>query len=169
MAGPNKNALVTGASGRIGKALALGLAAQGWTVAVHYKSSARDAESVVAEIEDNGGRAVAVKADLSSENDINQLVPRVQDLLGPVTCLINNASVFERDEALTATRDSWDLHLDVNLRAPFVLTQALARQLPASDNGVVINMIDQRVWALTPDFTSYTLSKAALWTLTRTL
>ena len=165
----NRNALVTGAGGRIGKALALGLAADGWAVAVHYKNSAADAEAVVTEIERNGGRAAAVQADLSNEDDVSNLLPQTSDLLGPVTCLINNASVFERDEALTATRESWDLHLDVNLRAPFVLTQALARQLPDADEGVVINLIDQRVWALTPNFTSYTLSKTALWTLTKTL
>ena len=94
---------------------------------------------------------------------------RAGEALGPLNVLVNNASVFERDEPLTATRESWDAHMAVNLRAPFVLSQAFARQLPDGARGNIVNMVDQRVWNLTPHFTSYTLTKAGLWTLTQTL
>jgi NAD(P)-dependent dehydrogenase (short-subunit alcohol dehydrogenase family) len=164
-----RTALVTGAGVRIGRAIALGLAKAGWAVAVHYRRSGDAARETVAEIEAAGGRAVAVAADLNDESQVETLVSRAADSLGPITCLINNASLFERDEALTATRESWNRHMEANLRAPFVLIQALARQLPDGQPGNVINLIDQRVWKLTPDFTSYTLSKAGLWTLTQTL
>ncbi|MBI1180887.1 MAG: SDR family oxidoreductase [Alphaproteobacteria bacterium] len=164
-----RTALVTGAGARIGRAIALGLAGRGWAVAVHYHHSAEAALATVEEIRALGVRAAAVAADLSDEADTQALMGRAAEALGPVTCLVNNASVFERDEALSATRESWDRHLDTNLRAPFVLTQRLAGQLPAGEAGNVVNLIDQRVWRLTPGFTSYTLSKAALWTLTQTL
>lgn len=164
-----KTALVTGAGQRIGRTIALDLARHGFAVAVHYRRSRAEADAVVAEIAGAGGRAVALKADLADEADSAGLVPRAAAALGPLGCLINNASLFESDTALTATRQSWDAHMDVNLRAPFVLAQAFARQVPADGHGAVINIIDQRVWRLTPHFTTYTLSKAGLWTLTRTL
>lgn len=162
-------ALVTGGARRIGRAIARDLAAAGWVLAVHYASSAEAARETVAEIEDAGGRALALGADLSREDETRALLPRVAEALGPVTCLVNNASVFERDTALDATRESWDRHMETNLRAPFLLTQALAQGLPADMQANVINLIDQRVLNLTPHFTTYTLSKAGLWTLTRTL
>ena len=161
--------LITGAGARVGRALAVGLARDGHTIAVHYNRSDTGARETAALIEQEGGKAVLVQADLADETQVETLIPRAAEALGPVTALINNASVFERDDALTATRDSWDMHLNVNLRAPLVLTQTLARQRPDSKEAVVINLIDQRVWALTPDFTSYTVSKAGLWTLTKTL
>jgi NAD(P)-dependent dehydrogenase (short-subunit alcohol dehydrogenase family) len=163
-------ALVTGAAQRIGRGIALALAADGWAVAVHYHTSRAAAEAVVAEITGTGGRAVALAADLRDEAAVRQLVGRAAAALGPLTCLVNNASVFENDTAQTATRESWDLHLETNLRAPFVLIQDFAAQVPAAaEDGVVINLLDERVWKLTPYFISYTLSKAALWTLTQTL
>ena len=162
-------ALITGAARRIGRAMALDLAANGWAVAVHYNSAGEAARDVAAEIEDTGGRAVALRADLMRDDEAAELMPRAAEALGPITCLINNASVFGRDTAETATRESWDVHMQVNLRAPFVLSQALSASLPDGIEGNVINMIDQRVWNLTPYFTSYTVSKSALWTLTRTL
>lgn len=164
-----KVALVTGAGRRIGRALALDLAAQGWTVAVHYFSSKADADEVVAECGRLGGRAVAVQANLAREAEVDDLVPEVIERLGALTLLVNNASVFERDEAADATRQSWDLHMEVNLRAPFALSQAFVRQLPQGRSGLIMNILDQRVWNLTPHFLSYTLSKSALWTLTRTM
>ncbi|HEV7369868.1 SDR family oxidoreductase [Arenibaculum sp.] len=164
-----KAALVTGAGRRIGRAIALDLAAHGWAVAVHYRSSKDEADGVVSEIEALGGHAAAVQADLASESDTEALVPLAVERLGPLACLVNNASRFEPDEALTATRESWDAHLETNLRAPFVLSQAFARQLPEDETGAIVNIIDQRVWNPTPAFLSYTLSKAGLWTLTRTL
>ncbi|CCG41512.1 SDR family oxidoreductase [Magnetospirillum molischianum] len=162
-------ALVTGAARRIGRAIALDLARAGFAVAVHHSRSAAEAEAVVASISAQGGRAISVAADLSREDEVAALLGRVAAQLGPVGVLVNNASTFERDDALDATRESWDLHMEVNLRAPFVLTQSLAHHLPATAEAVVVNLIDQRVWNLTPHFTTYTLSKAGLWTLTRTL
>ncbi|MBL8658980.1 MAG: SDR family oxidoreductase [Rhodospirillales bacterium] len=161
--------LITGAAKRIGRFIALDLAARGWRVAVHYHQSAAEADAVVAEIAAGGGAAVAIRADLSREEETGGLVARAIDALGPLAALVNNASVFETDGANTATRASWDMHMEVNLRAPFVLTQAFARALPAGSRGNVINILDQRVWNLTPFFTSYTVSKAGLWTLTQTL
>lgn len=162
-------ALVTGAGRRIGRSIALSLAETGWAVAVHYRASAAAAEALVAEITGGGGRAVALAADLGREQETQTLVPRAVEALGPLTCLVNNAAAFERDEAADATRESWDLHMETNLRAPFVLTQAFAQQLPAEAEGAVINLLDQRVWNLTPHFVTYTLSKTGLWALTRTL
>jgi len=162
-------ALVTGAARRIGRAIALDLARHGWAVAIHYNTSANDAATVVREIEAGGGRAIALAANLANEAETATLLPRAGDALGPIGCLVNNASVFESDSAVSATRESWDQHMEPNLRAPFVLSQAFARALPADAGGVVVNLLDQRVWNLTPYFVSYTVSKAALWTLTRTL
>jgi NAD(P)-dependent dehydrogenase (short-subunit alcohol dehydrogenase family) len=161
--------LVTGAARRIGRGIALDFARQGWAVAVHYNTSADDAAAVVREIEQGGGRAIALAADLAREAETQALLPRASEALGPIGCLVNNASTFESDTAATATRESWDQHLEPNLRAPFVLSQAFARALPADAGGAIINMLDQRVWNLTPYFMSYTISKAALWTLTQTL
>ncbi len=171
-------ALVTGAARRIGRAMAVGLARRGHDVAVHYAGSAEAAAEVVAEIEALGRRAVALQADLLTEADMQALLPRAARALGgPITVLINNASIFERDLIHDATRESWDRAFESNLRAPFVLTQAFAAQVPEPvidaggepvAQGLVINMIDQRVHKLTPDFMSYTLAKSALWTFTRT-
>jgi NAD(P)-dependent dehydrogenase (short-subunit alcohol dehydrogenase family) len=161
-------ALITGAARRIGAAIARDLASAGWTVAVHHHHSAADAQELVDEIEAAGGRARAFAADLLSATETTELVGRVVEVFGPLDCLINNASLFERDEVLTVTLDSWDRHMQVNLRAPFLLTQSFARQAPET-GGAVINLLDQRVWNLTPHFTSYTVSKGGLWTLTQTL
>ena len=171
-------ALVTGAGKRLGRAMALTLADRGYDVAVHYASSAEAAEDVVSEIAAKGCRAVALQADLLSEDATQALMPAVRDTLGgPVTCLVNNASIFEYDTLETATRESWDRHLESNLRAPFVLTQALAAQAPeaATDEmgeplarALVVNMIDQRVRKLTPEFMTYTIAKMGLWAFTQT-
>jgi len=162
-------ALVTGAAHRIGRALALELGACGFSVAVHCHRSKADADAVAAEIAAAGSKAVALPADLDEESEVAQLLERAQDAIGPVGVLVNNASVFDRDEALTATRASWDEHMETNLRAPFRLSQDFARALPERFEGVIVNMLDQRVWNLTPHFVSYTLTKAGLWTLTQTL
>jgi len=162
-------ALVTGAARRIGRAVALHLADQGFAVALHCFRSAAEAEALAEDIRRRGGRAQALAADLADEAAVGGLVAAAAAMVGPLGVLVNNASTFERDEALTATRASWDLHMDVNLRAPFVLSQDFARQLADSAEGVVINLLDQRVWNPTPHFTTYTLSKAGLWTLTQTL
>ncbi len=166
---PIRAVLVTGGAKRIGRAIALALARDGWSVAIHYNGSRREADAAVREIAALGGRAVAIKADLGREAQAAGLVSRAARAVGPLTCLINNASVFERDEADSTTRASWDRHMEINLRAPFVLMQHFARQLPRGRQGNVVNLIDQRVWSLTPHFVSYTVSKAGLWTLTQTM
>jgi NAD(P)-dependent dehydrogenase (short-subunit alcohol dehydrogenase family) len=164
-----KAALVTGGARRIGRALALALAADGFAVAIHHRRSHAAAENLVALIRGKGGRAVALAADLGDERAVRELLPRAEQALGPIGCLVNNAGVFASDTVETATHDSWDLHLAVNLRAPFVLIQDFAARLPKTAGGVVVNLLDQRVWSLTPYFVSYTLSKAGLWTLTQTM
>jgi NAD(P)-dependent dehydrogenase (short-subunit alcohol dehydrogenase family) len=164
-----RTALVTGAARRIGRALSLALAQDGYAVALHCHNSRADADAVAAEITAQGGRAVVLMADLTREAEVVSLAERAAQALGPLGVLINNASLFERDEALTVTRESWDAHLETNLRAPFVLAQALAHGLPRDAEGAIVNLVDQRVWNLTPHFVSYTLSKAGLWTLTQTL
>jgi len=158
--------------------MALDLARRGYDVAVHYASSAEAAESVAQEIRDLGRQAVTLQADLLDEAQVERLLPAAAEALeGPITVLVNNASIFEHDTLETASRESWDRHIESNLRAPFVLIQALAKQVPAPvpceggepvAQGLVINMIDQRVRKLTPEFMSYTLAKMGLWALTRT-
>jgi len=161
-------ALVSGGARRIGRAITLALAEAGFDVAIHCRASRAEAELLAKEISAAGRRALVLEADLSREHAMQELVPRALPL-GPLGVLVNNASVFERDEWNTASRGSWDRHLEPNLRAPFVLTQNFARALPAAAVGVVVNLLDERVWALTPHFVSYTLAKSGLWTLTRTL
>jgi len=164
-----RTALITGAAQRIGAAIATALAANGWAVAVHHHRSHAAAETLVAEIARAGGKAVSLAADLTREDELEGLLRRAGEALGPVGALVNNASVFERDEALSVTRESWDRHIETNLRAPFVLMQLFARQLPPDRGGAIVNILDERVWKLTPHFTSYTLSKAGLWALTQTM
>ena len=161
-------ALVTGAATRIGRTIAEALAEDGWAVAVHHHESGDAAKNVVASIESAGGRAVSLRADLAQETEVETLVARATEALGPLGCLVNNASPFEHDDLQSATRASWDLHMAVNLRTPFVLMQKFAAALPDEAEGCIVNMLDQRVWSLTPHFMSYTLSKAGLWTLTQT-
>ncbi|HEX2842042.1 SDR family oxidoreductase [Hyphomicrobium sp.] len=161
--------LITGSARRIGRAIALDLAQGGWQVCVHYRRSADEAQALVDEIRRQGGVGEAVAADLASESDAERLIPRCCDVLGAPVCLINNASEFLVDTVATTTPATWDTHLDVNLKVPVFLAKALFLNLPEGAAGNVINIIDQRVWKLTPDFFSYTISKAGLWTATRTL
>lgn len=170
-------ALVTGAGKRLGRAMALYLAGRGHDVAVHYSSSGTEAEAVAAEIRALGRKAQTFRADLLVENETQALIPAVTAALGPLTVLVNNASIFEYDRIETATRDSWDRHLESNLRAPYVLTQGFAHQCPPAlpdangeplAQGLVINMIDQRILKLTPEFSTYTIAKMGLWALTQT-
>lgn len=170
-------ALVTGAGKRLGRAMALYLAGRGHDVAVHYASSAAEADSVVSEIRAMGRRAQAFQADLLVEAETQALIPAAAEALGPLTVLVNNASIFEYDRIQTSTRESWDRHIESNLRAPYVLTQAFARQCPPAltdeageplAQGLIVNMIDQRILKLTPEFSTYTIAKMGLWALTRT-
>ncbi len=161
--------LVTGGAQRIGHAIARRLAGRGWAVAIHCHHSRAQADTLAEELRTQGARVAVVTADLACETDVLGLVDQARAAVGPLTALVNNASVFVRDQWDTVTRDSWTANMDINLRAPFLLTQAFARQLPADAAGAVVNLVDQRVWRLNPDFTSYTVSKAGLWTLTQTL
>ena len=164
-----KTVLITGAAHRLGRVLALNMARQGWSVGVHYHGSDADAAAVVSEIKQAGGRAAAVRADLSDTGDVAHLIPACAKALGPVSCLINNASVFEYDDIASVAPALWCRHLSVNVTAPVFLTQALAAALPAGIPGNVINIIDQRVWKPTPHFLSYAASKSLLWSMTQTL
>mgnify|MGYP000477662324 FL=1 len=171
-------ALVTGAGKRLGRAMALHLARRGLDVAVHYASSEADAQATVDEIHAMGRRACALRADLLNEHETEALVERAsEELGGPLTVLVNNASIFEYDNIETASRESWDRHMESNLRAPFVLTQRFAEQVPPETvdargeplaSALVINMIDQRVRKLTPEFMTYTIAKMGLWAFTKT-
>jgi NAD(P)-dependent dehydrogenase (short-subunit alcohol dehydrogenase family) len=162
-------ALVTGAGRRIGRALALEAARCGFDVAVHYRTAAGDARAVANEIVALGRKAVTLDAELTHEGQTAGLIDRAAQALGPVTLLVNSASTFEDDRLATATRDSWDAHLDANLRAPIVLAQAFAAALPAETQGLIVNIVDQRVLRPNPQFFSYSLSKAGLWWATQTL
>ncbi len=171
-------ALVTGGAKRLGRAMALALAEDGHDIALHYAGSTDAAEATADEIRAMGRRAVTLQADLLDEAATLSLIPRATEALGqPVTVLINNASIFEYDSIDSMTRTSWDRHIESNLRAPVALTQALAAQMPQAipdengepqAQGLVINMVDQRVNKLTPEFMSYTIAKMGLWAFTRT-
>jgi len=173
-----KRALVTGAGKRLGRAMALCLAGRGYDVAVHYATSQDQAEAVAEEIRALGQQAATLRGDLLVEDETQALVDRAADALGgPLNVLVNNASIFEYDTLQTATRDSWDRHIGSNLRAPFVLTQNFAAAVPdpvCDSNGepvaqgLVVNMLDQRLRKLTPEFMSYTIAKMGLWAFTRT-
>jgi NAD(P)-dependent dehydrogenase (short-subunit alcohol dehydrogenase family) len=162
-------ALVTGAAQRLGGAMVLALAEAGFDLAIHCHTSRDAAEALLAQVRALGRRGVVLQADLAREPAVSPLLADAAAALGPIGVLINNASTFERDEWHSATRESWDAHIQPNLRAPFVLAQGFARALPPGAQGVVVNMLDQRVWSLTPHFTSYTVAKAGLWALTQTL
>ena len=170
-------ALVTGAGKRLGRAMALYLAERGHDVAVHYSASAAEAEEVAGLIRAMGRKAVTLQADVLDEAQVEALVPQARAALGDLTVLINNASIFEHDTLETGTRRSWDRHIESNLRAPFVLSQAFAAQCPKAvademgepvAQGLIINMLDQRIHKLTPEFASYTIAKMGLWALTQT-
>jgi NAD(P)-dependent dehydrogenase (short-subunit alcohol dehydrogenase family) len=171
-------ALVTGAGARLGQAMALYLGQRGYDVAVHYAGSKVGAQDTVNQLAALGRQGVALQADLLDEDATQALVQRATDALGgPLTCLINNASIFEYDNIASSTRTSWDRHMESNLRAPFVLTQSFAAQVPDPDTddqgepvarGLVLNMLDQRIHKLTPEFMSYTIAKMGLWAMTKT-
>lgn len=169
MADPPRAALVTGAARRLGRAMALALAEDGWDVAVHYGGSKAAAQEVAAAVEAMGRRCALVHADLAREGETASLVPAATAALGPLGLLVNNAAIFELDRLDSMTRESWDRHIEINLRAPLVLAQAFVAQLPADAEGVIVNLLDQRVLNLTPNFLSYSISKAGLWAATQIL
>ena len=173
-----KRALVTGAGARLGQAMAIYLGKRGYDVAVHYAGSEEGAARTVEAILAEGQTATALQADLLDEGASSSLVGRAMEALGgSITCLVNNASIFEYDTIASMTRTSWDRHMDSNLRVPVVLTQAMAAAIPdpLTDDegeplaqGLVVNMVDQRIRKLTPEFMSYTIAKMGLWAFTRT-
>ncbi|MGA9866440.1 MAG: SDR family oxidoreductase [Acetobacteraceae bacterium] len=162
-------ALVTGAGQRLGRAIALALAETGFDVGVHCNASVEAAEATAASVRERARRGVVLRADLSREDQTEALLGAARAVLGPVGVLVNNAALFERDEWDSATRQSWDRHMETNLRAPFVLIQHFARGLPEGAEGVVVNMVDQRVLSITPHFVTYTVAKAGLWALTQSM
>ena len=159
-------ALVTGGARRIGRAVCLKLASAGFDVAIHHHASGDEAEALAAKIADLGRRAIALKADLRDETAVRALVPQAASALGLVTALVNNASVFEDDRVGGLSRESWDRHIETNLRAPIVLAEAFAGQ---GGEGVIVNLLDQKVLKPDPRFFSYSLSRNGLWWATRTL
>jgi len=159
---PPKVALVTGAAKRLGRVIALELAAAGWDIVVHYGSSRQDAERTVDEIRARGRRASALHCELADEAAVRRLLPEANTLLGPVGCIVNNASLFDYDAALDFSHARLDRHMHINLAAPILLARALYEATPEGSQAVVINLLDQKLYNLNPDFLSYTLSKAAL-------
>ncbi len=164
-----KTVLVTGAAKRLGRALALDLARHGWQIALHYNSSEKEARATAADAATAGVKVALFKADLSHESETAALIERAVAELGSLGALVNSASLFENDDWYSVSRESWDKHMETNLRAPFVLAQAFARQVSRDASGAIVNIIDQRVLKPTPQFMSYSLSKAGLHWLTATL
>jgi NAD(P)-dependent dehydrogenase (short-subunit alcohol dehydrogenase family) len=164
-----KTALVTGGARRVGRAITERLAAAGYAVAIHCQNSRDNAEGLREAIVTGGGLAAVVQADLADTAAVARILPEATAALGPVTLLVNNASLFEPDEVATLDLEGWDRHFAVNLRAPAFLARDFARALPADRRGAILNIIDQRVWKPTPLFFSYGLTKSALWAATRTM
>ncbi|MHA7872604.1 MAG: SDR family oxidoreductase [Hyphococcus sp.] len=162
-------ALVTGAGKRLGRAMALSLAEAGFDVAIHYNASRADADDVASQVIGKQRHAAVIQADLSDEREVETLVDKAGNAVGPLSLLVNSASAFEYDEIESMTRQSWDRHMDVNLRAPVKLAQDFAAQAVEGANNLIVNIIDQRVLKLTPQFFSYTASKAALLAVTKTM
>jgi NAD(P)-dependent dehydrogenase (short-subunit alcohol dehydrogenase family) len=165
---PFGTALVTGAGKRLGRAIALGLARAGWDIAVHYHRSASEAQAVVTEIRALDRRAVSLAADLSNEDSVLALFEAAQSQLAPLTCLVNNASRFELDQPADFTSANLEQHMRPNLAAPLLLARKLHESAQShGQDAVVINLLDQKLENLNPDFFSYTLSKAALLAATK--
>ena len=162
-------ALITGAAKRIGRHIALSMAQRGWDVAVHFGQSAKEADALVAEIKAMGRRAVALQCDLANEAEVRTLLPRAISALGSVQCIVNNASLFEQDSVFDFLPQTLDKHMQVNLTAPLLLAQALYASTTDGEQACVINLLDQKLYNLNPDFLTYTLSKAALQCATTTL
>jgi len=163
-----RNVLITGAGQRIGKSIATAFAGAGWNIALHYGQSKKEAGELKNSLEKTGNSITCLQADLKDATEVARLIPRAVEAIGPLTCLVNNAAHFEFDSLEEISAESFDRHLHINLLAPTLLIQAFARQLPAGGQGNIINIADQRVFNLRPEYLSYTLSKTGLWTLTQT-
>jgi len=165
----NKNLLITGGATRIGKEIALHFSKKGWNIAIHYFKSSFKAKNLKKIIEENSVKAALIKADLKNIKQVEKIIPLAKKKLGTINCLINNAALLEKDDILNFTTKSWNNHLNINLLAPTILTKQFAKQASKKTISNIINIIDQRVFKLTPFFMSYTLSKSALHTLTKTI
>jgi len=165
----NKNLLITGAATRIGKAMAIHFAKRGWNIAIHYFKSSSKAKELKKNLEKNLIKVALIKADLKNPKQVKKIVNLAKKKIGPINCLINNAALFEKDDIANFTAKSWNDHLNINLLAPTILTQQFARQSPKKTVSNIINIIDQRIFNLTPFFMSYTISKSGLQTLTKTM
>jgi len=162
-------ALVTGAGRRLGRAIALGMARAGWDIAVHYRASEAEAQQVADEIRALGRRAATLHAELADEAAVRRLLPAAIEALGAVDCVVNNASLFDYDSAADFSMQKLDAHMHANVAAPLLLAQALHAATPDGAQAAVVNLLDQKLYNLNPDFLSYTLSKAALHTATTML
>ncbi|WP_295814501.1 SDR family oxidoreductase [uncultured Nitratireductor sp.] len=169
MAHSKATALITGGAKRIGAAIARDLAHHGFAIAIHCSRSRQEAENLAREIIQAGGEAAVVQADLQNGSATRKLIAETRKALDLPSIVVNNASLFEDDGIADFTDEGWDAHFDLHVKAPALITQALACALPADREALIVNMIDQRVWRLNPRFFSYTLSKSALWTATRTM
>ena len=166
----NNNVLITGAGKRIGASIAASLAANNWNIALHYNTSEKETYTLSTELEKKYNiKTVCVQADLSDLKQVKNIISTASKQLGNINCLINNAASFEYDSINSLSSNSWDLHINTNIRAPLFLSQSFVKNISKNSKGNIINIIDQRVWNLTPHFMTYTLSKTALWTLTQTL
>jgi NAD(P)-dependent dehydrogenase (short-subunit alcohol dehydrogenase family) len=169
MSGAPGVALVTGGAKRIGKAIVEDLAAHGFAVAIHCRHSRAEADALAAGINRAGGRAAVIVADLTDLADVGDLIARAEAALGPVSLLVNNASLFVDDSVEVFDWQAWDRHFAVHVKAPVLLAQKFTHALPAGREGLIVNIIDQRVWRPTPRYFSYGLSKSTLWTATQTM
>ena len=165
----NKNLLITGAATRVGKAMALHFAERGWNIALHYFHSSSKAKELKKIIEQNWVKVALIKADLKNVKQTEKIIPLAKKKLGAIDCLINNAALFEKDDISNFTTKSWNDHLNINLLAPTILTKQFAKQASKKTVSNIINIIDQRIFNLTPFFMSYTISKSTLQTLTKTM
>jgi NAD(P)-dependent dehydrogenase (short-subunit alcohol dehydrogenase family) len=165
----NKNLLITGGSMRIGREIAIHFSKKGWNIAIHYFKSSSEAKKLKSIVEENSVKVVLIKADLRNTKQVEKIIPTATKKLGKIDCLINNAALFEKDDILNFTKKSWNDHLNINLLAPTILIKYFAKQASKKNTSNIINIIDQRVFRLTPVFMSYTLSKSALYTLTKTM
>jgi len=165
----NKNLLITGGATRIGKEIALHFSKKGWNIAIHYFKSSLKAKNLKKIIEENSVKAALIKADLKNIKQVEKIIPLARKKLGTINCLINNAALFKKDDILNFTAKSWNDHLNINLLTPTILTKQFAKQASKKTISNIINIIDQRVFKLTPFFMSYTISKSALYTLTKTM
>ena len=156
------NMLITGAAQRIGAALAEEMAAEGWHVCIHYNASQAQAEKVADAIISKGGKASIFHANLAAAEGPENLIIQCQDEIGPLSCLINNASIFEYDDVDSLNGEMLDLHHAVNVRAPLLLSQAFSKRIPKNVTCNIVNILDNKVMAPNPDYMSYTLSKFAL-------